>query len=301
MRKLSIFLFMILLIINTAYSAIVPLECSFKNACGADEVNMEIYGSSKYYADVGNDILSSPVQLNLQDANYDWPLCCRTDFPTDLVPRNVGLTTSCDNPFLFFTENTNARAGFYRESGFDFGHYSYKSCLETTDQFFIDIVVEDTFSTYYENLGYDCIYRTSGGVNGLVSSCEVTFNPPFNDIYTKTVWARLFESEGSLQCNSDCTSKLDGRVYSACASQVNNCEAVPVSCDGSLLEGWLEFNESHEFQCSEPWIVTRVKPISEQVGYRVDVKGECKSVISEEKPVNIDNEQYVMKIFICQD
>jgi hypothetical protein len=103
-----------------------------------------------------------------------------------------------------------------------------------------------------------------------------------------------------LNCNADCTSKLDNRVYVGCNQKVRSC-SVPVACNGALLGSYVSSSSSKEILCEAPWDKFRQKVFTKD---KLDVRaasGECDNLIKKSFVGFLDNEQVVMNIYICQD
>ena len=155
----------------------------------------------------------------------------------------------------------------------------------------------------YMNLGYECMFRVSSTVNGLISDCNASFDG--SNIYDYTLVGRAEENINNLRCNDDCTSRLDGRLYSSCGSFLTECSAVPDACDGSIYGGWIQdpLNASQEFQCSAPWDNYRVNIYTDESGssssLKVESTNECSSLVDREYQVMIDNELVKMHVYIC--
>ncbi|MFW6009443.1 MAG: hypothetical protein ACOCP8_09290, partial [archaeon] len=255
-KKVLLTLISILLLSTFAFSADSTLQCEFKSgSCDAGEVAL-LYANEEFYPPGHNDkVLSSNVAI-AQSSNYNKLLCCKSDFGS-LNVEFVNSQDSCPSGFhelMHFTDDTNARTGFKRYEmnnyiDFNLDFYTKKSCLQLPPQFAtVHLVVSDED---YQELGYECLYRTSSLENGHVSSCDAEFAD--SELYDYTVWARLDESTSSLNCNSDCISILTNRINYECGFKLDRCKDVPVQCHGSLLSTWMNFNETHEILCNLPW------------------------------------------------
>lgn len=281
--------------------------CEFKTGnCGVNETAF-FYASPDFFPDDGgpepDKVMSSHVRLSYND-DYNKALCCKLNDP---MGQSLGLVNfnhipvgdSCATgakDLVYYTGDTNARLAFRSSLLFNQPFYSHKTCVEIPDDFSgIDIFVSDEDKSY---LGYSCIFKVSGLENGVVSSCDGTFNG--GDQYNHTVWARLWEDVSSLKCDSDCTSRLDGRVYTACAGQINICSDMPLVCNGALLGSWV-WNGSTEIQCSSPWTNTRDVVFTQEDLKVESSASDCSNIIVREYPVLLDNELVNMKVYICAD
>jgi len=147
--------------------------------------------------------------------------------------------------------------------------------------------------------GYTCLFKTNDVENGLVSSCDAQFDGTKK--YEYTVWGILLDSIDTLNCMSDCTSKLDGRVYSICRAKIRACGDVPFQCDGSLSGAWVKYNDTEEVQCVAPWNNYRSRVFSGDTLSVETKENACDDLIKIEYPVLLNNEQVVMNIYMCGD
>lgn len=243
-----------------------------------------------------SDELSAHTRSNSESDSgaYGYSLCCSSPY-SDLNFTTVSAAGACEGQeVMYFTDSTNSRVAF----DYNPDHHQYKLCAEYSERFSkLDIKINESFD--YGRVGYTCMYKMSSKTNSHVSSCDAQYNG--DDSYEYTVWARLFENINSLQCNNDCTSKLDGRVYSACSQKISACQDVPAACDGSLIGGWVNDPDDpdRELQCSPSWSKTRSKVFT---GDDIMVEGDvanCPNVINKKFTVMIDNEPVNMLVYVC--
>ena len=284
------------------------LNCEFKVSCGENEVPF-LYANKNFH-NIHGDILSSNVAIS-KDVNYDKALCCKSQYG-DLKVNFINSTDNCDegDELMFFTQDKNARVRFKEEteSGtgfktFDLSNYNYKSCVVKPEKFALfDIIASDRD---YGMSGYTCMYKINNLENGLVSDCDATFDT--SSKYKYTVWGRLWEDTSSLKCNSDCTSKLDGRVYSSCVTQIEECRNVPDVCNGALLNTWVPVYNStggltdEEILCAPSWDSVKEKTFTNEAIEVKGIEGKCENVVSKNFPVILNNNKVNMRIYICED
>ena len=297
------------------------LECSFKNSCASNEKEMFAANGNFYQTSPSenkNNVLSSNVKLT-SDVNYNRSLCCKIN-NVNLnsrfdITHESGAEKSCISgidPIMYFTSSTNARVGFDFDPLFNKSHYSNKLCMNLPKEI-SKFHIEIDNDSLKKNLGFTCLYKTNSLVNGLISSCDSKYLDNNLNLgeYKYTVWAKLYESLDSLKCNDDCTSKLDGRVYSDCGSKINFCSNVPPSCDGSLYGSWVKLDENNngvidsdettEIQCSAPWSNYRYQVFTDQKLNVNSQKGVCSSLVKKQYSVMYENELINMNIYICED
>lgn len=287
---LLVFFTFIFLSSSIAYSNTV--QCELKSGTTCDNPNQLVFWTS--------DSLSSHVRTNANPDNglYNNVLCCNSPYG-DLNFTTKSVSESCsiaEEELLFFTSSTNSRVAVELNES----HHNSKLCVGIPSEFStMDLLVSD--SDNFERAGYSCMFRANNVVNGLISSCDSTFNG--GERYNFTAWVRLFENLDSLKCNSDCTSKLDNRVYSACSQKISVCRDVPVTCDGSILGSWVEdpLNPNKELKCSPPWNIERSKVFTNEDILIDSDDSVCSNVITKKYSVILDNEPVVMKIIICGD
>lgn len=306
MRRLFLVGSLFLVLLGVAYSTFT-LQCEWRSvSCDPSEVDV-LYAHPTFTSDDSpfslGEILSSPVSIENIDARYNSVLCCSSPF-SNLNFTTIPYSSSCPSnsqEVMYTTNYTNARLAVQNSPLFDIGHYSHKICLEKPPQFAtIDMFINRT-NSHFPRIGYSCVYRTSDLVNGLVSSCDATFNN--GDMYEYTVFTRMWETESLMECNSDCTSKLDGRVYSACSGSIEVCRGINPACDGSLYGSWVVSNETiqEEVQCSAPWDNFRGGfGAFEDIEITTE-ENQCNNLIIDEQQVLIDNQITTLKILICRD
>ncbi len=290
-----------------AFASLNTIECQVReNQCMPNSGEKPVLFVSKDFYDLNGYTLSSNVAI-AQDENYNRILCCKSPYGSiDVEFKEVSKSCSAGaDALMYFTSSMSGRVGFkdydsnetfpYNES-----FYTHKLCIKKPEEFSeFDIVLSDRD---YSFAGYSCLYKTSSGINGFVSDCNATFN--HHDRYVYTVWGRLFQSTSSLKCAYSCTSKLDGRVYVACGTQINACRNVPESCNGAILGSWIDYDSDGDgifeskVQCAPPWNVVKGSDISDIL--KVDASSdECLSLISKDYPVLYGNEMVNMKVYIC--
>lgn len=243
-------------------------------------------------------VLSSPIAFS-EDTHYDLPLSCNSPLsePGDELTfyESEDPTCSGDEVLLHFTGETNALASLEYNSS----KHEYSLCAKLpTSISAVDIVISQDKN--YEDIGYTCLFRTSNNDSGRISSCDAEFNS--GQTYDYTVWARAFQSTASLSCNLDCSSNIDNRVRVGCAQKVDSCQRVPSVCDGSLLNSWVKYNDSHQIKCSKPWDEFRENPLDSGSNIQVETNElDCPNVISQDYSVILDNEPVKMKVYVCSD
>ena len=287
-NKLSIILGLIILLfsITSVYSN--SLDCNYRmGSCNADETLL-LYANS--------DLSSHVKSADLSRSPYQYSVCCSSPY-TGLSFDTVSTSSSCgpnQQELLYYTSNTNARLALDYNSS----HHTDKLCFQIPEEF-SNLDLEIGNAERYQNAGYDCIFKISDERNSHISSCDATFNS--GDQYQYSVWGRLVENQNTLVCNSDCTSRLDGRVYSACSSKIQSCSNVPIVCDGSLLGAWVSLGDGtgREIQCSPDWTNTRDEVFTEVELEVTSSSADCENIISTERTVLVDNEPVVMTIYVC--
>lgn len=150
---------------------------------------------------------------------------------------------------------------------------------------------------------YSCLFKTNDINNGLASSCDATFAGSTK--YDFSVWGILFDSIDSLNCEADCSSKLDNRIYSICSAKIKSCADVPLDCDGSLYGSWVKSYDprypNYEIQCSAPWNNYRVSRFTNTSLQVTTADGTCNNLIKIEYPFILDDEQIKMAVYVCSD
>lgn len=286
--------------------ALNTIECDFKTSCINPGERPFFYANKYFYDDYG-EVLSSNVDVS-GDINYNETLCCKSMYGIIDVKIKNSQTEVCDPSavdVMYFTNWTNARVGFSKYESefityFNDTFYSRKLCVNIPDAFssFDIIVSEENFSI----VGYSCMYKINLLENGQVSSCDAVYNG--SEQYLYTVWGRMWQHTQSLNCNADCTSKLDNRVYTGCGSLISECEHVPVECNGALLGSWIIHNDTTEVECSAPWDNYRNRLFTEtnlNIEIVDDEDNNCANVIKTKYNVMIDNEVTNMNVYVCND
>jgi hypothetical protein len=291
------------------------LTCKFfKGECPVD-YSPVIYGNN-FFINANNNLISSPAAISY-DKNYNRSLCCKVNVEgIDNVKFNaVDINSKCDGQeIMYFTDSLNARVAIPKENiirsnvpnvDLNMSNYKYKLCVQLPQDFSSLDIFASTDKTF-EYAGYKCLFKTNNIVNGLISDCNAKYKNKAGDeeSYNYTIWYKLWENKESLKCNADCTSKLDGRVYSDCGSKIVACKNVPSACDGAIYGSWVPLNSYTEFKCAEPWNQTRLSLITNKPLSVTSVSSEsskCKNVITKTYPVIVDDVLVNMKILICGD
>jgi len=303
MVKLKYFvLFLFCLLAPSSFASDI-LTCNFKSSCDTDETAF-IYANQNFNTSSGL-VLSSNVAISSY-VGYSKPLCCKVNIASDetnLAKLNVSYiptSTVCPNGFedlMYLTSNENARVGITQNIT-DFSHYSHKMCVGIPTQFSkLNILVSTNDYTF---AGYDCLYRISNVTNGVISDCSATFNGV--STYPNKVWAKLTENVDSLKCNEDCTSKLDGRVYSSCGSKIVSCNLVSPQCDGSIYGSYVKDSTgNYEIECSAPWTNIRNLAFTNQKVEVVSTNNKCSNIIQTKYSAMLNNELVSMMVYVCKD
>lgn len=298
------------LMLSCSVFASTSLDCDFKTTCDSDEAAF-LYANGNFVG-LNGAVLSSNVAVNFDSINYNKTLCCKSQYG-QLGVTFISVNSECveGDELMYFTNDSNARVRFPEFEILNdrpFGllnesNYLYKSCVEKPEEFgLFDIIASDRD---YSTIGYTCMYKINDLENGMVSGCDASFG--LGNKYKYTVWGRLWEDVSSLKCNADCTSKLDGRVYSACATQVQACKYVPTTCDGALLNSWIPEVDGtgnltgSEVYCASPWDVTRSKIFTNEP---IDIQSEeskCENIVGKSFPVVLDNKQVNLRVYVCED
>lgn len=312
LKKLFLFLFFWIFFSSVSVFSIETLNCDYST-------NLPSPNEILFYS---TDILSSKVGLEnaylSYPSSYTYTLNCFSEvgnlsfYYEDLSSYSfVGDFCSDDEPVLVLSDEVNGLVGKVPTNQEDFDSiindgYKYILCSKAPETLTgIDVKwYNPNIDSYSPDiLGYTCMFKASElERNAHVAKCDQTFDG--GDSYSYPVYARFFEDADSLNCNLDCTSKLDGRVYSSCGLKLNICEDVASYCDGALYGSWISPNEnsSVEYKCASPWNkISRPKVFSDT---KLDVESSstaCNDVIKKEYTVVLDNEQVLMSVYICQE
>lgn len=304
MRKLFLLTILFFGTFFQSFAAVDLLSCSFKDTtCSADE--SALFYANKNFNSITGKVLSSNVAISYDSTNYNKPLCCKINPSAsgkdlgDLETSIIDSTTACPQTaedLMYFTSSTNARIGF-KENITNMLNYPKKMCVNLPSDFSkLNIFV----SNYdYSFAGYTCLYRISNLTNGVVSSCDASFNS--GNKYSQVVWAKLIENSDSLSCNSDCTSKLDGRVYEGCGAKITDCRLVSPKCDGSVYGAYVKYDGSNEIQCSAPWTNKRNLAFTNEAIDFKSIENKCSNVIQRKYSVILNNELVTMGVYICEE
>lgn len=293
MSKL-IYIILFVSLFQVAYSSEI-FTCSYEQfgTCSDDETLF--FASSNLSGNVRLD-----SNLNYE-SNYDYSVCCKSNVTlVKFSTKMKNLTTdeiTCDknSPLLYFTGNTNSRVA----KEYNPIHHKYGLCYDVPDKTYalsINFVPKEGIIKEFE-----CLFRTSSIVNGVVSSCDSTYDS--GNFYEYSVVGDLFSGMDVLSCNFDCSNKLTGRIdYSCSLKMPDSCSAVPIQCSSSLPNSWVSFNETHEVQCSSPWNNFRSKAFTtEALVIETSAAHSCENLIKIPRSVFYNNEVVTMSIFVCQD
>ncbi|MFT4244882.1 MAG: hypothetical protein ACMXYB_05505 [Candidatus Woesearchaeota archaeon] len=238
---------------------------------------------------------------------YDYAMCCTSghDVNIDFNVREGSACLDTEYSFSFLSGLTNAKLSLERNS-----NYPHSICLEADESTgSLDIRIENQNSPSandWELVDYSCMYRFSNAnptdytINSKISSCDAKFSS--NQQYPFVVFARLTPNIETTTCNPDCTSRLDGRIYTACASQLASCDFVPMQCEGSLAGQWVRFDDQRDILCQSPFDQFRTSQQSDsEILVETDDPNSCDDILVEKYTVIIDRELVTMNIYICND
>ena len=279
----SLFFFLVFGVFSEDEAAI---DCSFK-------LKSEILPSEKVFF-YTNALINGNIFLEDSMYGRNYALVCSSEFIQNFDVNYVSIENNCEakEQEIFNLGESIRNSGIYFLAGNDFasGNENKKMCLRYSDSF-SSYDVEFTTKNLSE-IGYQCLFKMNNLISSKVSDCS-------NNLYENFFWIKPVESESSLTCNNKCTSSFDDRVYSACSKQIRECSNVPYQCDGSILGGWVSFNNSFEVQCSPPWNNKRASVFTNEK-VTLDVLDEC--LVSRKKiyPVIIDNQLVNMNILMCR-
>lgn len=302
---ISIFIFSTYSILASSETQSLACEWSQNQVCSEGK-NPVLYALTDFPNNIiynsGGNLMSSKVSMD-KHPSYQRVLCCDSPAGGELDfsrPSKNQCSAANQEKLLYFTDQINAKIGVDAgQNNFNIDDYSHTLCVERPEEYAsLDIQVDSSDSSY-KDLGYECLFRISDDVNGVVSSCNAVSGG--GQQYDKTVWARFFENIDSIQCNSDCTSELDDRVYSICGQQLDRCSAVPQQCDGSLYGAWVDYNQTHEVQCSASWDNYRTKTTGESFFSVTSSDDDCTNLISKKHSVMIDNQPVTMNVYVCSN
>ncbi|MCH8520081.1 MAG: hypothetical protein LAT82_04985 [Nanoarchaeota archaeon] len=263
-----------------------------------------------YYAAgdlTGDGELINAKISSTQQTGYNHALCCTSghNVSIDFNVRESSVCSSGEYNFGFLSSLTNAKLSLERNS-----NYPHSICLDADESTgSLDIRIENLNSpdaNDWELVGYTCMYRFSNAnpnlytVTSKVSSCDARFGS--NQQYPFLVYARLTPNIETTTCNPDCTSRFDGRIYEACASQLASCSFVPEQCDGSLSGQWVRYDQDREILCQSPFNQFRASQLSdEQVQVSSIDETSCRDILVEKYTVLINREPVTMNVYICND
>ena len=306
LKKLLIIIALLLTQILVSYSVLDTLDCRYqsRNLVNVPDANILFYGHDNLSSNVA---LKNGLSTSDRNNSYDHIMSCHSNLSSSLRFYSVEINFTSTNfsdysslcgdnePVMFITDNVNARVSTDPINRTNVASETILCAL--FDRRFSSIDVRwhvRGVDIDYSRVGYTCMFRTNSKINGHVSTCDSHYN--------LSLWARLFESNNFLVCNPDCTSKLDGRVYSACGTKISECKRVPTNCDGAIYGSWVGIhgNSTHEQGCFAPWTNTRKAIFTNDA---VEVKSDnpnCEIILKKEFTVLVDNEQVSMNIYICQ-
>ena len=294
-KRILAFFLILLSFMSISYAA-ETLICNIEQDVSIPFSNVLFYAHDNLSSNIAID--NSVLSL---DSPYTYSLNCESDFGK-VNFYNVNISSDIKDPCLgdekviYVAQDTNSRVSKKYNT-----NYQNVLCVSLPQGFSdFDIVWYNEANGEFNpaQLGYTCMFKTNSDVNGHVSSCSSTYNS--GESYPLSVWARLFESLDSLNCNADCTSKLDGRVYVGCNSKVPTCD-IPLACNGALLGTYVTYSHEQEIQCSAPWDKFRTKVFTTaKLKVEADIS-DCLNLIKKSHVMFLDNEQVVMNIYICQD
>ena len=301
LRKLLIIITLLLTQVLVSYSVLDTLDCNYIQNTSILPENILFYGHENLSSNVAVEegLLNYPYSRY----SYDYTLSCHSNvsalkFYSKIIYNHTNVSdyySLCgdDKPVMFIIDSINARVSINTTNK---NITTERILCASVDKQFskVDVIWHVpgvNRNIDYTKIGYTCMFRTNDKINGHVSTC--------NSSYNLSVWARLFEDTDYLVCDFDCTSKLDGRVYSDCGSKIPECRDVPTNCDGALYGSWVPYNETHEIKCSDPW--TELRPIvftdSDVVVGSSD--SNCENIVKNDFAVLVDREQVTMSIYVC--
>jgi len=303
MKRFMLFSLIFISLISHAYSADL-FSCRVSYGSDCDQTESKIFYLNKFFFNDQSKALSSKIAFNYNPTTYSSPICCKINKPGfDKINFNITVASNQACPkgnkeFLYFTDIINGKIGYPNSLNFNKLDYSNKLCIKIPKEFSsLDVLVNETD---YSFAGYTCLFKTNSLQNSLVSSCDAKFLSTSQ--YKYTAWAKLWESSSSLKCNSDCTSKLDNRVYSGCGQKVQNCKNVPIVCNGAVLGSWVNQGNGVDVQCSSPWNNYKSKTFTnETVKISSNDESKCLNLIKKKYSVILNNELVTMNIYVCNN
>lgn len=313
MNKIIIITIMTMLI-PISFSAIPEnIACTWEapGVCPIDHVVLNAHGSPIFHDVFSGALISSQVDLGNAitripiDGNYNEVLCC--DPSKGILEFWYDSNPNCGTGYsiVHLYNETNSRVA--HEDAYNPAIHNHTICVEYTEAFsHLDLYVsnQEVFAQLYEDMGYTCLFRFSSNLNAHIGDCDSLFAPAPGTPYKYSVWMRIKENVDNLKCNTDCTSKLDGRVYSECSQKIRECRGITPLCDGSLYGSWVDIDKDldgimdAELQCSDPWNLTRAKVFSQDL-VMINTTDECPNVVKETYSAMIDDQIVTMNVFIC--
>lgn len=312
MSRRLILLFSFILLSVTSANAIERLDfqCTYTETSSCSAGVPLFTAAGNLSANIMTSLYSSGPSFS---NSYTHKICCEAGSDTDDVSFTVKEKANEDdypcytpdsgfeegtNEVMYFTDSINARVS--RE--YDSDYHNATLCANFAKPGGIMHILWNDQD--YTPQGYECLFKTNDVENGHVSSCDAKFDTTGR--YDYTVWGLLLDDIDSLNCKTDCSSKLDNRIYSICKVKVPTCRDVPLECDGSLKGAWVKYErpdtgESVEVQCSAPWNNYRSRVFSnESISVTTEVNS-CDNLIKIEYPVLLNNEQVVMNLYMCDE
>lgn len=294
-KKLILITILLFSLISVSYAIqSFPFDCVYEESDQPLQTGFQKLFSTS--AEISSHVSTS--QNFYYNSNKGWQIRCNAattkggvDFTIKDKPTTALVCDGDEQEIMYFTDTENARVAREYIQGF----HTKVLCAKFQKSNGVMHIVWNNQNFAERN--YECLFRTNDVKNGLVSSCDQTFDS--NKKYRYTVWGMLFDSIDSLNCKSDCSSKVDDRIYSICSAKIKSCSDVPLDCDGSLLGSWVNYNSTHEIQCSGPWNNFRSKVFSTEKVEVTSVDGACEDLIKIEYPVIYNDEQVVMNIYVC--
>jgi len=280
-------------------------SCKFRdNSCEPGEKLMFYTYAYNYNNEIKNplgEVMNSKVLLPISHYTdyltyYPKALCCKTSvgFFNLSIKDSTQKCSLGTYPLLWFSNYVNSRVSL---SGFP--TYKYKMCVGVSNNF-LDLDVRVTKQDL-SGSGYSCLFRISGNLSGEISSCNAIYTTTSGESkkYEYIAWAKLLKNPNSLKCTSQCSSKLDHRVYISCEKYYPTCKNVPPVCDGKLEGSWVSYDQYREIKCEYPWNIFKKKVFTDADVNVQSSSQNCKNLISKEIPVIYQNQKVYLKIFTC--
>lgn len=303
LKKLLILFGIIFLTMNIAYSIdSVPFNCSFEQTTFPWDTSFQTLFSlsSDINAHINTNLSgyympSKPgyqVRCNAQNNKGG-----TVNFEIKDKPSSAVVCDRDISEIMYFTDDTNARVSRDYNPAF---HTKVLCANFPKSEGVMHLVWNNKDLSSRD---YTCLFKTNDINNGVISSCDAQYNG--SNQYLYSVWGMLFDSIDSLSCKSDCSSKLDNRIYSICSAKIKSCVDVPLDCDGSLYGSWVKSteisHENQEVQCSAPWNNYRTSKFTNIPLQVSTVENRCENLIKIEYPFILDDEQIKMSVYVCSN